>query len=100
MQNMLLSKLPGKLRKLGPVGLLGILWTVFPSLLGLVMVARLGSIVEFLGQHHGPAGGLGWTALMALCIGLGLLPVYSNTLLCGWVFGWWLGWLSAMTSYL
>lgn len=88
-----------KLRKLGPVGLLGILWAAIPSLLGLYMVARLGTIAELLQQHYDVAGAAGWTALMALCIGLGLLPVYSNTLLCGWVYGWLLGCALAMTSY-
>lgn len=88
-----------KLRKLGPVGLLGILWAAIPSLLGLYMVARLGTIAEFLVRHHDAGGAAGWTALMALCIGLGLLPVYSNTLLCGWVYGWLLGGGLAMTSY-
>lgn len=95
MSRMLLDKL----RKLGPVGLLGVLWAAIPSLLGLYMVARLGTIAEILVRHHDAGGAVGWTALMALCIGLGLLPVYSNTLLCGWVYGWLLGGGLAMTSY-
>jgi len=90
---------PASLRRLGPAGLLGLMWVVVPGLLGLCMVAKLGTIAGVLAQGW-PAIVLIWTGLMALCIGLGLLPVYSNTLLCGWVFGWKVGSVSATLSYL
>jgi uncharacterized membrane protein YdjX (TVP38/TMEM64 family) len=85
-------------RKLGPLGLLGILWTAVPALGGLYLVARLGSVAEFLASAPTRAFPL-WTAFMAICIGCGLLPVYSNTFLCGWVFGFGPGFVSAMLSY-
>ena len=92
--------LGSRLRELGPVGLLGVLWLLLPAVLGLYVVARLGAIAAYLG--HAPTGPawFGWTGFMALAIGLGFLPVYSNTFLCGWVFGWWPGCASAMLSYI
>lgn len=86
-------------RKLGPVGLLGLFWLVVPALLGLYMVARLAVVVELLAGADGKSILL-FTALMGLVIGLGILPVYSNTVLCGWVFGLGIGCASALGSYL
>lgn len=86
-------------RKLGPVGLLGLLWIAFPSVLGILMVARLGVLADLLSHERLLSLPL-WTLLMALCIGVGLLPVYANTFLCGWAFGWGWGWISSVGSYL
>jgi uncharacterized membrane protein YdjX (TVP38/TMEM64 family) len=93
------STLLANLRKLGPVGLLALLWAILPALLGLYMVARLGTVAAFLSQADAGPAWFGWTAFISLAIGLGFLPVYANTFLCGWVFGWWLGCASAMLSY-
>lgn len=87
------------IRKLGPVGLLGLLWMAFPIVLGVLLVAKLGAVAEALHQYS-PVSWPVWTVFMALAIGVGLLPVYANTFLCGWVFGWAGGCLSGVLSYL
>lgn len=87
------------IRKLGPVGLLGLLWMAFPIVLGVVLVAKLGGVAEALHQYS-PASWPVWTLFMAVAIGVGLLPVPTNTFLCGWVFGWAAGCTSAVLSYL
>jgi uncharacterized membrane protein YdjX (TVP38/TMEM64 family) len=86
-------------QKLGPVGLFGLLWVIIPTLCGFYLVSQLGPIAEYLGRNRAVSAPV-WTMLMALCIGVGLLPAYSNTFLCGWVFGWIPGCVSAITSYL
>lgn len=87
------------LKKLGPVWLLLALWLLCPAVSGPTLVARMGPVVDWLlGQPQ--RGVVPWTLLMTAIIGLGMLPAYANTIVCGWVYGWGLGCLSAMTSYL
>ena len=86
-------------RRLGPAAVLAGLWLVVPAVTALWMVASIGRLSDFL--HSLPLHGVHiWTPLIGVCVGLGLLAIYANTMLCGWVFGWGGGFLSAMTSYL
>jgi uncharacterized membrane protein YdjX (TVP38/TMEM64 family) len=63
------------------------------------MVASTGWLSDWL--HSLPLHGVHiWTPLIGVCVGLGLLAIYANTMLCGWVFGWGGGFASAMISYL
>lgn len=87
------------IRKLGPVGVLGVVWVAVPIVLGILMVAKLGMLAEIL-HANSPASWPVWTLLIAVTIGIGLLPVYANTFLCGWVFGWAAGCASGIISYL
>lgn len=93
------DQLKALLRQLGPAWALLAFCLLCPLLTGPTLVAKLGAIADWLvGQ---PLRGVPlWTAAMGVVIGLGLLPAYANTLLCGWVFGAALGFASAMTSYL
>lgn len=86
------------LRQLGTTGVLGLVWTAVPGLFGLVLLAYLGRLSDWLlaQPHH---GFWQWTAFVGVCTGIGLLAASANNMLCGWVFGWGLGILSAMTSY-
>jgi uncharacterized membrane protein YdjX (TVP38/TMEM64 family) len=87
------------LKKLGPVWVLLALWLLCPLLTGPTLVAKLGAVSDFLLRQplHGVPQ---WTALLTAIVGLGILPAYANTIVCGWVFGWGVGFGSAMTSYL
>lgn len=96
---MQLARVRKLLPALGPMWVLLALWLLFPVLTGPTLVARLGAVADWLaGQplHGVPV----WTVGIAVIIGLGVLPVYANTILCGWIYGWGLGFASAMTSYL
>lgn len=96
---MRLARLQEVLTKLGPAWMLLAFWLVCPAVTGPTLVAKLGRVVDWLGPQ--PLHGLPlWTAGLAVVIGLGLLPAYANTIVCGWVFGFGLGLLSAMTTYL
>lgn len=87
------------LRRLGPVAVLAALWLIIPAITALWMVASIGRLSDFL--YSLPWHGVHiWTPLIGVAVGLGLLAIYANTILCGWVFGWGGGFLSAMVSYL
>jgi uncharacterized membrane protein YdjX (TVP38/TMEM64 family) len=85
--------------RLGSLGVLGLLWLALPGLLGLYLVVRLADVAALVASYKLLGLGL-WTVAMAVAIGIGLLPVYSNTIICGWVFGWLAGGSSAIVSYL
>ena len=86
-------------QQLGPAWVLLAFWLLCPLVTGPTLVAKLGTVSDWLFTQ--PLRGLPlWTGLLAVVVGLGLLPAYANTILCGWVFGWGLGFLSAMVSYL
>lgn len=94
-----LARLRELLRQLGPAWALLAFWLLCPLVTGPTLVAKLGVTADWLARQ--PLHGVPlWTAAMGLVIGLGLLPAYANTILCGWVFGAVLGFGSAMTSYL
>lgn len=84
--------------RLGPTAVLAALWLVIPAVTALWMVASLGWLSDVLVALP-QRGVLIWTPLIGVAVGLGLLAIYANTLLCGWVFGWGGGFLSAMASY-
>lgn len=95
--------LPARVRKLlhalGPLWGLLLLWLLCPLLTGPTLLAKLGEVADFLGRQ--PLHGVPvWTVGIAVVIGFGVLPVYANTILCGWIYGWGLGFASAMASYL
>lgn len=96
---MSLARVRTVLHALGPMWGLLVLWLLGPLLTGPMLVAKMGAVAQWLESQ--PLHGVPvWTAAVAVVIGLGILPVYANTILCGWVFGWGLGLASAMTSYL
>lgn len=86
------------IKRLGPTAVLAGLWLVIPAATALWMVASLGWLSDLLVALP-QRGVLIWTPLIGVAVGLGLLAIYANTILCGWVFGWGGGFLSAMVSY-
>ena len=84
--------------RLGPAGWLGILWATSPALCGIALLAFLGPISDWLLAH--PAGGLAlYVGVFAITAGFGLLPTYAQSILGGWVFGFWFGWGAAMVGF-
>lgn len=74
------------IRKLGPAGLLGLVWTAMPALMGILLLMNIESLSAWLKEH--PELGLaGYVSVFILSAGLGLLPTYAQSILGGWVFG-------------
>lgn len=85
-------------RRLGPTRWLGILWATAPALCGIALLTFLGPISDWLLAHR-EAGLFAYTILFAVSAGFGLLPTYAQSILGGWVFGFWLGWGAAMVGF-
>lgn len=86
------------LRKLGPTGVLGLCWTAMPPIFGILLLAYLGAISDWLTES--PVRGLlVYVTVFVVLGGFGLLPTYAQTLLGGWVFGQWLGFVAALTGF-
>lgn len=84
--------------RLGPTRWLGILWATSPALCGIALLTFLGPISDWLLVH--PAGGLAlYVVVFAITAGFGLLPTYAQSILGGWVFGFWIGWGAAMIGF-
>lgn len=85
-------------KKLGPAGVLGVLWATAPALCGFLMLAKIGPLASWLNQS--PAWGLaGYVAVFMVSAGLGFLPTYAQSFLGGWVFGLALGFPAALTGF-
>jgi len=85
-------------RKIGPAGILGLLWGTIPAASGFVLLWRLGDLSDWLKLN--PSLGLaGYVAVFILSAGFGLLPTYSQAILGGWVFGFTNGFLAALVGF-
>ncbi|HSD26254.1 MAG TPA: VTT domain-containing protein, partial [Vicinamibacteria bacterium] len=73
-------------RALGPTGLLGLAWTAAPAVCGMLLLAGLAPLSEWL-LYHRPVGLAVYTVVFVLGAGLGFLPTYAQSILGGWVFG-------------
>lgn len=86
------------MQKLGPAGLLGLLWAFAPAVCGFYLLARIKPLAEWLNTN--PSLGLvGYTAVFIVSAGLGLLPTYAQSILGGWVFGFALGFPAALVGF-
>lgn len=85
-------------RRLGPAGILGVLWAVLPAVCGFYLLARLGPVSEYL-RSHGTNGVLLYVGVFILSAGLGLLPTYAQAVLGGWVFGFAKGLPAALAGF-
>lgn len=82
--------LVGVVRKLGPVGILAVIWTAGPPLCSIPLFAYMPTISAWLRSHD--AGGVAiFTGVFALLAGVGLLPTYAQSALGGFAFGWQIG---------
>ena len=81
----------------GAAGVLAILWTLLPAVLGLSLLYFLGSVSDWLAQQ-GMLGVLIYIAFFGISAGLGLFPTYAQAILGGWVFGTIVGIPAALTA--
>ncbi len=87
-------------KRLGYVGVLAALWVLIPSVTGLVMLAKLGTLAALWKSSASAWALLGYPLLLSLGIGLGFFPVASCNLLFGWVYGVKTGLPLALVTYL
>ncbi len=73
-------------RKLGPTGILGILWGTMPAVCGILLLANIETLSGWL-KEHPELGFAGYVCVFMVSAGLGLLPTYAQSILGGWVFG-------------
>lgn len=85
-------------RRLGPAGVLGILWMILPAVCGILLLANIGILSEWLGMSRS-LGLAGYIAVFIVSAGLGFLPTYSQSILGGWVFGFALGFPAALLGF-
>ena len=78
------------MQEAGAVGILAILWTLLPALLGFTLLYFLGSISSWLAEQ-GSVGILVYIGFFGISAGLGLFPTYAQAILGGWVFGMFIG---------
>ncbi len=85
-------------RRLGPTGLLGLLWATAPAVAGFVLLAYVGALSDFFADT-GSTGPLIYTAGFVIAGGLGVLPTYAQAIVGGWVFGFALGFPAALIGF-
>lgn len=99
-----LRRTPRRLRalqqRLGYVGVLAALWVLVPSVTGLLMLAKLGTLAALWKASSASWASFGYPGLLAIGIGLGFFPVASCNLLFGWVYGVRVGLPLALATYL
>lgn len=97
-QNEISTETKSLFQRLGPAGILGILWAILPAIAGFVLLANIGNISDWL-QTQGKAGIPIFICLFAISAGLGLLPTYAQAILAGWVFGFMTGSIAAILGF-
>jgi uncharacterized membrane protein YdjX (TVP38/TMEM64 family) len=85
-------------RRLGPAGVLGVVWAILPGVAGFYLLSQIGPVSEWL-QSRESAGLAAYVAAFILTAGLGLLPTYAQAVLGGWVFGFALGFPAALLGF-
>ena len=73
-------------RSLGPTGVLGVLWTVFPPLCSIPLFLYMPQIADWL-KSHGSLGVAMYMVTFAVLAGVALLPTYAQSALGGYAFG-------------
>lgn len=86
-------------RQLGPFGTLTGLAAVLPPVGGILILGTLDIVGPWL-AGHGIWGLLIYIAAFIVFAGLALLPTYSQAVLGGWAFGYWLGFPAALLGFL
>lgn len=85
-------------KKLGPAGLLALLWTAAPAICGTLLLVKIEPLANWL--TISPTLGLaGFVAVFMVSAGLGFLPTYAQSILGGWVFGFALGFPAALAGF-
>jgi len=86
------------LKRLGPAGLLGLLWASMPAIAGFVLLGNIGSASDWLLSHEATDVAV-YVAIFAISAGFGFLPTYAQAILGGWVFGAWIGLPAALAGF-
>lgn len=84
-------------RRLGPAGVLALLWTIAPAAIGTSLLIYLGTVGDWLRAQ--PQGLLIYAGAFMVCAGVGLLPTISQAVLGGWVFGFARGFPAALLGF-
>ncbi len=80
-------------KRLGPAAWLGIAWTIFPGVMGILLLTNMDFATRMLkGTETDPglpffAGLAVYVGIFIVTAGLGLLPTYSQAILAGFAFG-------------
>lgn len=85
-------------RRLGPAGVLAVLWGTLPVIGSLSVFYYIEPIAGWLRTHQSEGPLIYVAALTGLC-GFGLLPTYASCSLGGWAFGFVTGIISAMIAF-
>lgn len=86
-------------RRLGPVGVLGAVWSVLPGVCGILLITYLGRVSKWL-LDQGEARAVAiYIAAFILSAGLGLMPTYAQAALAGWCFKVLLGFPAALAGF-
>jgi len=87
------------LERLGPAGLLGLLWAVAPAFGGILLLARINHASDWLNSHGLAVALAAYVGIFIATAGVGLLPTYPQSILAGWVFGAALGIPAALAGF-
>lgn len=76
------------MQRLGPAGLLGVLWALLPAVGGILLLARIDHASDWLQSHDLGTALLVYISIFVVSAGVGVLPTYAQSILAGWVFQW------------
>jgi uncharacterized membrane protein YdjX (TVP38/TMEM64 family) len=85
--------------RLGATGPWALFSMTMPAIGGLVVLATINPVGEWLRSHE-TAGVFLYAGAFALLAGFALLPTYSQAVLGGWAFGVWVGIPAALAGFL
>ena len=85
-------------RQAWPTALLALVWTAAPAICGILLLANLGILSDWL-QIDPTIGLAAYVIIFIITAGLGFLPTYAQALLGGWVFGMWIGTPAALAGF-
>lgn len=85
-------------RRLGPAGYLAVAWAALPALGGILLMANITTIADWLTTHRELGLGL-YILIFILSAGFGFLPTYAQAILGGWTFGPFIGFPAALAGF-
>lgn len=86
-------------RRLGPAGVLGLVWAVLPAVCGTTLLVYADTVGAWL-RDHASNGPVIYAAAFVVLSGLGILPTYASAILGGWAFGFAVGFPAALVGFL
>lgn len=84
---------------MGPAGILGIAWCIFPGVAGFLLLANIKPMSDWLnGFSDAQAVGI-YVGIFIITAGCGFLPTYAQAVLGGWIFGTVVGVPAALAGF-